>query len=132
MSLPRTLAGITGYIILVGFVVGMVVAGLPSNQGRIQESTDNMRNALNNSVNGTSSQSGFWGFVGTATGVGGVYDFVLGFFQIQIALIQMMLAFVGIYIDIFSAIPPAFYIVFILLLDSLIIGIAKLIMLSGD
>ncbi|MDD5407072.1 MAG: hypothetical protein PHE73_09065 [Sulfurovaceae bacterium] len=134
MSMPNTLAGIIGFVTFVGIMVALVVPSLPTTGKQLDDATNTFSSKLNSTVNGSSSgtASGFWGFIGEATGVNGVYDFIIGFFQIQIAFIELTLAYLGVYVDIVTTVPTPFYVLFLILFDSLIIGIIKLIFLSGD
>lgn len=134
MGLPNTLAGITGFIAFIVVIVAMVVPSLPSSGNELNIATNEFKNQLNNSVNGSNGtvQTGFWAFVGNVTGTSGIYDFIIGFFQIQIAFIELALAYLDVYVDIVSTIPAPFYVFFLILFDSFIIAILKLIFLSGD
>lgn len=134
MGLPNTLAGITGFVAFIAIIVAMVIPSLPTSGNELNEATDEFKTQLNNTINGSNGtqQVGFWSFVGEATGIAGIYDFIIGFFQIQIAFIELVLAYLGVYLDIVTTIPAPFYVMFLILFDSLIIGVIKLIFLSGD
>jgi len=132
MPLPNTVIGTVGFLIFIGFIVALVVPSLSSNQGAIDEATTDFRDSMNNTVNGSQSQSGFWGFVGEATGTSGYYDFFIGFFQTIISLVQLILAYFGIYLDILSEVPTPFYVIFLILIMTFIIGIVKIVFGGGD
>jgi hypothetical protein len=132
-GLPTSLAGMIGFIIFVVFIVAITV---PSINSRDTETIKTLQSNYqqNSTVNSTSlNQSvGFWGFIGNVTGLNGIYDFIVGFFQMIINFIKLALAYLGIFTNVFSQVPSVFYIIFLVLASSLVIGLIKLIFLSGD
>lgn len=133
MGLPTTLYGTLGFIIFVVFIVAITV---PSLNNKDAETINTMQTELfkNDSVNSSSlNQScGFSCFIGTITGLNGVYDWIIGFFQMIGKFITLAFAYVGIFTTVFLQIPPIFYIIFMLVSLSAIVAIVKLIFLSGD
>lgn len=132
MGLPTTLAGMVGFIIFVVFIVAITVPNLNSQDAI---TVRNMQNnfVTNTSVNSSSlnQTSGFWSFIGTVTGLNGVYDFIIGFIQMILNFITLCLAYLGIFTTVFSSVPAVFYVIFLVLASSLIVGIIKLIALRG-
>jgi len=132
-GLPTSLAGMIGFIIFVVFIVAITV---PSINSRDTETIKSLQEGYqqNNTVNSTSlnQSTGFWGFIGTVTGLNGVYDYIVGFFQMIINFIKLVLAYLGIFTNVFSQVPTIFYIIFLIVGSSVVIGIIKLIFLAGD
>jgi hypothetical protein len=135
MAFPQTLSGIIGFIIFVAFIVGMTLPNLNSQEANhITQLQTDFNNKLNTSItsNQTSTQTGFWGIIGTATGTAGIYDFIVGFFQIVVTFVQLALAYFGIFGNAIGGLPYPFLVLIALISSALIIQVIKLIFLSGD
>lgn len=133
MGLPTTLAGTVGFIIFIVFIVAITVPNLNSQDAitiRNMQSGFNTNNTVNSTS--TNQSSGFWSFLGEVTGLNGIYDYIIGFFQWGLNFIILALAYLGLFSHVFLTVPPVFYIIFLLIASGLIIAIAKLIFLSGD
>jgi hypothetical protein len=134
-GLPTTLAGMAGFIIFVAFLVGLTVPNLNSSDAEnVKSLQTEFVSSMNQSTNHSTSTSGsgFWGFVGVATGTNGIYDFIVGFFSMVISFMELVLAYLGIYVLLAGQLPVVFYVLFAVLTSSIIIGIIKLIFIRGD
>lgn len=135
MGMPQTLGGVFGMMVFLAFLIGMIIPDTMSQDAQdVKVLQDSFRDRLNSTVNSnsTGSSEGFWGFVGKVTGLNGIYDFVLGFFQTVIAFIELIFAQFGIFINLSAQVPTTFYVFFALMLTSVFIVVIKLIFLSGD
>lgn len=132
MGLPTSLYGTLGFIIFVVFIVAITVPSINSKDADTIATLQNNALIHNNSVNSSVGQCGFTCFIGQVTGLGGIYDWIIGFFQMIADFITLALAYVGIFTNVFLTVPPVFYVIFLLVSLSAIVAIVKLIFLSGD
>lgn len=135
MGLPTTLSGMLGFIIFLIFVIALIAPQLHNaDASRLNKAQNDFLKNMNSSVNSTSTSEneGFWGLIGNATGLNGIYDFIVGFFQTAISFIILALAYFLAFIGISGIIPPVFYVFFAIFGAGAIVGIVKLIALRGD
>jgi hypothetical protein len=135
MGFPQTLSGLIGFIIFVAFFTAIVLPNLHSSEAEhVQTLQKDFTANLNNTItsNQTSTQMGFWGIIGTATGTSGLIDFIVGFIQMIISFIQLAIAYLAIFASGIIGLPPIFVLLIALFTSGLIIQVIKLIFLSGD
>lgn len=135
-GLPTTLAGMTGFIIFVVFLTIMIVPNLNSQEAEhikeLQNDFNGKMNSTTNLSNNPNVPAGFWSIIGNALGLTGIYDFIIGFFQIIVSFNILLLNYLGIFFSTIAGIPGEFSVIFVIMASSLVIGIIKLIFFSGD
>lgn len=135
MGLPASLSGIVGFLIFVIFIIAISASDVyPDQTAKITSAQNNFISNFNNSVNTTASSSnqGFWGFIMGATGLDGIYTFIVNFFSMITSFIIMVGGYIGLFFGIATTLPSDFYVLFAIVGSSLIIAIVKLVFLSGD
>lgn len=136
MGLPTTLAGISGFIIFIVFVVAISASDLyPAQSQIIVDSQNEFYDNLNRTTNITATPEespGFWRTIFGLVGLDGIYVFITNFFSMLVSFIVLQVGYVFLFFGIAGTIPPEFYLLFAILGMSAIIAILKLIFMSGD
>lgn len=135
-GLPTTLQGMAGFMIFVVFILVLTVPNLHNDDATsittAQTDFQAKLNSTTNSSTNPTAPSGFWSFLGSALGINGIYDFIIGFFQVLISFFMLILTYLGIFVGVSSSLPSIFFVIFAIMASSVIIGIIKLIALSGE
>lgn len=133
MGLPTTLAGIMGFFIFIVLILGLGTPDLyPDETQKIRDNQEQFRSQFNQTTNRSTSPPSFWGSLFGIVGLDGIYNFIIGFFSMLMSFVILIVDYFLMFFGIAGSLPYEFYILFALLGSSLIIGIVKLIFLSGD
>jgi len=134
MGLPTTLGGIVGFMIATIFIISMSATDIfPDESQKLKTSQMDFANALNRTTSpGEVSQIGFFERMLGVVGLDGIYDFVRNFLSMLVSFIVMSVQGLFLFIGISAVLPMEFYLLFALIMSSLIVALIKLIFLSGD
>ena len=128
MSLPTTLAGLSGFIIFIVFIVSMTATDIyPDETQNIIIKQNEFKDKVNITLNQTEESS-----VSNLFWPAKIYGYVTNGLSSLLSFVGMMLAMFLSMFGIAATLPLEFYGMFVILFSSLIVAIAKLLFFSGD